>query len=273
MPPAHTYWLTPDGTLTLTDIVGPGLDAVSLRLPDGIYTTLRTYSRDRVVGLSGHLQRLIDSHNALEQPRPVDVAVIRQALRDVIALENLPEVRMRITTPFNSTDVYIGVEPFEPHPAAFYEQGIRCATSRRERATPEAKYTAFIAPSRSEKADAGSDVQELLRVNEAGEILEGFSSNFYAVIDKTLYTASEGVLAGITRTAVLALAPGSLPVVLKPINVSELPRVSEAFISSSGREVMPVRQVDDVVIGEPGPITRDLLARYRVQTVKAAEKI
>jgi branched-chain amino acid aminotransferase len=271
--PAHTYWLTPDGTLTLTDITGPGLDAVSLRLPDGIYTTMRTYERDRVVGLSAHFQRLVDSHNALEKPRPIVPNVIRHALRDVIELENLSEARIRITTPFYSTDVYISIEPFQPHPAEFYEHGVRCATSHLERDTPAAKHTSFIAPSRSEKAEVGSEIQELLRVNAAGEILEGFSTNFYAVIDKTLYTANEGVLAGVTRAAVLTLAQGQVTMVLKPIKVSDLPNVSEAFITSAGREVMPVRQVNDVVIGEPGLVTRDLMAKYRAHILKEAERL
>lgn len=269
---AHTYWLTPDGTLTLTDITGPGLDAVSLKLPDGIYTTLRTYERDHILGLTAHLQRLIDSHAALDKVRPIDTTVIRHALRDVIELENLPEARMRITTPFNSTDVYISIEPFQTYPPEFYEQGVRCATSHLERETPQAKHTSFIAPSRSVKSESDPEIHELLMVNEAGEILEGFSSNFYAVIDKVLYTANEGILPGVTRASVLALAEGHIQVVLKPIKVSDLPRVSEAFITSSGREVMPVRQVDEVVMGEPGPVTRDLMARYRAQIMKTAER-
>jgi branched-subunit amino acid aminotransferase/4-amino-4-deoxychorismate lyase len=169
--------------------------------------------------------------------------------------------------------VYISIEPFQAYPPEFYTQGVRCATSHLERDTPEAKHTSFIAPSRSEKVEAGSEIQELLRVNEAGEILEGFSTNFYAVMDKTLYTAKEGVLAGVTRTAVLTLAQGQIPVVLKPIKVSDLPNVSEAFVTSAGREVMPVRQVDEAVIGEPGPVTRELMAKYRAHILKEAEKI
>ena len=54
--------------LHLTEQTGPTLDAVSLRLPNGAYTTLRTYHTDRIIGLRAHLQRLIESSAAVAAP-------------------------------------------------------------------------------------------------------------------------------------------------------------------------------------------------------------
>jgi branched-chain amino acid aminotransferase len=267
----RTYLLTPQ-SFSLTDLTAPTLDAASLKLPEGIYTTLRTYERDGIIGLSAHLQRLIDSHNALNKPCAIDLAAIRSGLRLVIEREKAPALRLRITTPFASEAVYVSVEQFESFPAEFYEQGVRCATSHLERISPSAKHTSFIQPSRSEKAGVGPEIHELLMVNAAGEILEGFSSNFYAVLNGTLFTAGEGVLEGVTRQIVLAEAKDVLPVTLKPIKVSDLPQVTEAFITSSGREVMPVRQVDEVVIGPPGPVTKELMARYEARILRDAER-
>ncbi len=269
---AKTYRLDPQGTLSLTDKSGPGLDAISLTLPEGIYTTLRTYAGDHILGLTAHLQRLIDSHIRLERPRAINVAAIRAALREVIRREALPALRLRLTTPFEDEAVFISVEPFEAYPPEYYTQGVRCATSHLERATPEAKYTAFIAPSRSEKAQSEGVVHEKLMVNAQGEILEGFSSNFYAVLEGRLHTASEGVLAGVTRKVVLAEAEGLVPVVLTPVKVSDLPFLTEAFLTSSGREVMPVRQIDEIVLGAPGPVTQALMARYQAHVLKDAER-
>lgn len=270
--PVNTYRLDPDAALHLTHFTGSTLDVVSLLLPDGIYTTLRTYQGDRVVGLSAHLQRLVASHDRLERPRPLDLAAIRAGLRQVIQREAQPALRLRITTPFEGPEVYISAEPFNSHPAEYYAHGVRCLTSHLERLTPEAKHTSFIAPSRSEKAQAAPDVHEELMVNKAGEILEGFSSNFYAVLDGVLHTAGEGVLAGITRSVALAAAEGLVPVSMTPVRLADLPRVTEAFITSSAREVMPVRQIDDIVIGEPGPITRALMARYRERILTDSEQ-
>lgn len=111
----------------------------------------------------------------------------------------------------------------------------------------------------------------MLMVNPAGEILEGFSSNFFAVMGGRLYTAGTGVLEGVTRNIVLAGARTIVPVSLQPVRVADLARVSEAFITSSGRQVMPVRQIDAVVIGDPGPVTKQLSLWYHDQVMRAAE--
>jgi branched-chain amino acid aminotransferase len=238
--------------LHLTDQAGPTLDAVSLRLPNGAYTTLRTYDTDRIIGLSAHLQRLIESSQLLQRPYPIDLGALRSALREVIARERLLTLRLRITVPLDVDQIIISVEPFEVYPAEFYQRGVRCATTRLSRHTPQAKATDFIAPSRESKAAFDPGIHELLIVNQAGEILEG-----------------------ITRHIVLQEAVTLIPIDYRPIKVSELDRVAEAFITSSSREVMPVIQIDDQIIGsgQPGSITLTLLAKYRDELARNAEMI
>ncbi len=260
-------------TLRLTDHTGPTLDAVSLHLPNGAYTTLRTYDTDRIIGLSAHLQRLIDSSQLLQRPYPIDLGALRSALRDVIVREGRAALRVRLTVPLDVDEIFISVEPFEVYPAELYRRGVRCATTPISRHTPLAKSTDFIAPSRESKAAFDPDIHELLIVNRAGEILEGISSNFYAVIDGVLRTAGQDVLEGITRRIVLQEAAGIIPIDYRPVKVNELDRVTEAFITSSSREVMPVIQIDDHVIGngQPGAITQALLAKYREELARNAE--
>ena len=268
----HVYRLTPH-ELRLTDQTGPTLDAVSLRLPNGAYTTLRTYDTDRIIGLSAHLQRLIESSQLLQRPYPIDLGALRLALREVIARERMLALRLRITVPLDIDQIFISVEPFEVYPADFYQRGVRCATTRLSRHTPQAKSTDFIAPSRETKAAIDPGIHELLIVNRAGEILEGISSNFYAVVDGVLRTAGKDVLEGITRRIVLQEAAAVLPIEYRPLKVAELDRVTEAFITSSSREVMPVVQIDQFLIGagQPGPITQTLQENYRAYLEVKAE--
>jgi branched-chain amino acid aminotransferase len=261
--------------LQLTDQTGPTLDAVSLRLPNGAYTTLRTYDTDRISGLSAHLQRLIESSQLLQRPYPIDLLALRSALRDVIARERLLTLRLRITVPLDVDQIFISVEPFVVHPAEFYQRGVRCATTRLSRHTPQAKSTDFIAASRETKAAIDPGIHELLIINRAGEILEGISSNFYAVIDGVLRTAGENVLEGITRSIVLQAAAAVVPIDYRTVKVSELDRATEAFITSSSREVLPVIQIDQQVIGtgQPGLITQRLLEKYRDELARNAETV
>jgi branched-chain amino acid aminotransferase len=270
----RVYCLT-SRELRLTQQTGPTLDAVSLRLPNGAYTTLRTYHTDRIVGLSAHLQRLIESSQLLQCPYPIDPAAIRSALRGVIARERQPALRLRLTVPLDVDQILISVEPFDVYPPEFYQRGVRCATTRLSRHTPRAKATDFIAAARESRAALDPGIHELLMVDSQGQILEGTSSNFYAVLKGMLRTADEGVLEGVTRHIVVQEAVEVIPIDYLPVRVSDLTEVSEAFITSSSREVMPVIQIDDQIIGagRPGPITQTLLEKYRACLERDAETV
>jgi branched-chain amino acid aminotransferase len=268
----HVYQLA-SKAVRLTDQTGFTLDAVSLRLPNGAYTTLRTYDTDRIIGLSAHLQRLIESSQLLQRPYPIDPAAIRSALRDVIAREDQAALRVRLTVPLDEDAIFISVEPFEVYPPEFYQQGVRCATTRLSRHTPRAKATDFIASSRESRAALDPGVHELLMIDGQKHILEGTTSNFCAVLNGVLRTAGEGVLEGITRHIVLQEAASFISIDYRPITVSDLPHLSEAFITSSSREVMPVIQIDDQSIGsgQPGSIAQTLLKKYRAYLEREAE--
>lgn len=269
----HVYRLAGDDW-GLTGLAGPTLDAVSLQLPAGSYTTMRTYDRDRIPGLSAHLQRLADSHTAVRGRRQIDLPAIRSALRGIIEREALPVARLRVTVPSGNEGVYIAVEPFTPYPAECYASGVRCQTTRLARVMPQAKMTEFIAPSRAEKAKRAPGIHELLLVDARDAILEGVSSNFFAVSGGVLRTADEGVLEGVTRGIVLDLAPGLAPVSCQPIRLADVPGLSEAFITSASREVMPVVEIDETTIGSgaPGPITQAFMRRYRDYLDRIAER-
>lgn len=271
--PLHVYALTPAG-LTLTGQTGPSLDAVSLALPAGVFTTLRTYTGRRIVGLTAHLARLAESRALLDPAAPpVDLAALRAGLRTVIEREAQPALRLRLTVPAAGAVTYIAGEPFEPYPEALYLTGVACATTPLGRENPRAKSTAFIAPSRAAKAERRDDAHELLSVDAAGRILEGLTSNFFAVLNGALRTAAAGVLEGVTRRVVLNQAAGLLPLNLEPITVSDLPQVTESFLTSASREVMPVVRIDSITIGagRPGLIARELHSRYRAHLLETSE--
>lgn len=107
-------------------------------------------------------------------------------------------------------------------------------------------------------------------VADNGLIMEGLSSNFFGVMQGSLYTADEGVLPGITRSLVLEEAElANVPVKLTGIPLDKLHTIDECFITSASRAVLPVVEIDDVVIqnGKPGPITQILRSRY-LQRIK-----
>jgi branched-chain amino acid aminotransferase len=91
-----------------------------------------------------------------------------------------------------------------------------------------------------------------------------------------LGTARAGILLGITRQTVIAIAQGSgLAVRYQPLERDQLSAANEAFITSSSRGIVPVIQIDDVTIGpgSPGPITLQLSAAYEAYVIEKAERI
>ena len=52
-------------------------------------------------------------------------------------------------------------------------------------------------------------------------------------------------------------------VVERHLTRTDLYLADEAFFTGTAAEVVPIRELDDHVIGEPGPLTRQIQARFR----------
>ena len=105
-------------------------------------------------------------------------------------------------------------------------------------------------------------------LNQEGFLAEGASTNVFLARGGTLLTPplSAGILAGITREVVLELLPGlGIPFREEPLHLDDLLRADEAFMTSTTREVVPVREVDGTRVGSgrPGPLTRRVMAAFR----------
>jgi len=101
---------------------------------------------------------------------------------------------------------------------------------------------------------------DALFVNEREHVLEATRSNFFIFRGDTLITPNRGILVGITRNVVLELAQGKFAIEERPILLEELALADEAFITSSSKEITPVIQIDNQIIGngKPGRRTHQL---------------
>jgi branched-chain amino acid aminotransferase len=247
------------------------LDAITRQLPEGHYSTFRTYDGcRRVIGLSAHLRRLPGA----------DAAALRRSLVQLLEPYRPGEVRIRVMQT-KRKQVYVALEPLKPLPPEIYEQGVQVETTTIQRHDPRAKSTAFISASDAERkhiAEAG--VFEALLVRN-GKILEGMTSNFFYVVGRDgippyLGTAQKDILLGVTRSMVIRAARGrGMEVRYRALEVSQLAAVGEAFITSSSRGIVPVVQIDAVTIGQGrvGRITKELIQAYEEYVLKKAEKI
>jgi branched-chain amino acid aminotransferase len=234
----------------------------SSELPEGAYTTLRTYGGRGVVRLDQHRRRLEESAALQGRPGTVDPAATRRAIARALDAACHPESRLRLT--FAPPRLFVAIEPFAPQPERLFEEGVACVTLDVRRENPHAKDTRFIATAQGAYGRLPAGVEEGLILGDDGAILEGLSSNFFAVVDGVLRTEEERALAGVTRSLVLEVAEGLMPVERRAVPGRERPRVGEAFVTSVSREVLPVVRIDDRPVGDgrPGPKTKAIVRAF-----------
>lgn len=251
------------------------LDAITRQLPQGFYTTFRTYNGGKhVLGLRSHFKRLYQPAAAQGIDPTLPDGDLRRNLVDIMqAYPGEGRVRLILT---NQGQVYIAVEPLKSLPPEIYLHGVKVMTTDIERQDPRLKSTSFISASQGARSKiAERKVFEALLVRN-GAILEGMTSNFFYVKEGKLGTARHGILLGVTRRTVLRVARGrGVEIVYKPLKLDDVPAVEEAYITSSSRGIVPVVQIDGSMVGEgrPGPITHALMEAYNDYVLRVAEKI
>lgn len=251
----------------------PSMAEASALLPQGTYTTLRTYGGGRrILRLGLHLERLKETA-ARESGPELPPAAVRAGIAEAMRTVAAGEARIRLT--YAPGGLFVCVEPLAPLPDALHREGVACVSVPLRRADPGVKDTRFIATATDTYHRLAAGVHEGLMVADDGALLEGLTSNFFAVREGILHTEDRRVLPGITRGVVLELARGLLPLATETVRLDQVAELSEAFLTSASRGVLPVVRIDSTTVGEgrPGPVTRELAHRFEALVEREAEPL
>jgi len=253
---------------------------------DAVYETLRTYG-GRPFHLDRHLDRLRRSAAGLRIALPQADGELRARVDALLAASGNEESYLRIIVSRGVGDISYAFErvqgptvvmvtkPYQPLPAEAYRDGVAVIVSSVRRNHPSALDPALKCCNLLNNALAMQEARERgalepIMLNHEGHVAEGAGSNVFLVKDGVLVTPplSAGILAGVTRAVVLERAAAlGVPLREAVVHVPELLAADEVFITSSLKELVPVRTVDGVEIGggRPGPVTRRLLADFRAE--------
>jgi branched-chain amino acid aminotransferase len=153
-----------------------------------------------------------------------------------------------------------------------YEHGLKIITAGTPRNLPAAlnprvKSLNYLNNILAKIEGTNAGCLEALMLNHKGEVAECTGDNIFTVKKGEVHTPSidSGILAGITRDAVLDLArEAGLPVFERTMDRHDIYTADECFLTGTAAEVIPVVECDARPIGDgvPGPITRDLLNRF-----------
>jgi branched-chain amino acid aminotransferase len=243
----------------------------------GVFDFLRTYN-GVPFRLREHVQRLQKSAELIGLSLPWSTEEIEAIAQDTLKRNNLPEANIRIVvtggysidliTPLGKPSLMVLINPVSEYPVDYYERGIKVITVAMERSLSNAKTLNYISAIMALQQAKQQNAVEALYMNQAKQVWEGTTTNFFIFQGSKLITPNENILKGITRDVVLEIAKNQFEIVEKPIDYSDLNHCDAAFITSSTKEIMPVVQVDDIVIadGKIGENTQILMKLFNNYT-------
>jgi len=236
------------------------LDDGAVLFGDTLFETLKTRA-GRIRFLEEHLDRMELAARLLTFP--FDRVVVREALIATAQRLTAPVSRLRLTLsrgaftglqlpPAAQGRFFILARPYIEPTASERTAGTVCVIAPNRRVNPlshlpqmkrgnyiDCLYAADFARRRG--------AREALFVSAEGCVLEGATSNLFALQGDTLVTppAGELVLAGIMRRQVLGAAAGlGLEVKEHDLLLDELFAADEVFLSNSLIDLLPVSQIE-----------------------------
>src|SRR3954465_12846027 len=258
----------------------------ALHYGTGVFEGIRCYETERGPAIfrhTDHLDRLSKSAELYPLKLPYGTDEIGEATRELIRRNGLEScyIRPLAFRGYGEMGLYAQSAPIDVIIAAWpwgaylgeegKRSGIRCKVSSwrglsGDSLIPHAKATGQYLNSilaKTESANAGYDEAILLDIH--GNVSEGSGENVFIVRDGILITPghTSSILDGITRRSVIQIA-GDLgyPVEERDIARAALFLADELFLTGTAAELVPVREVDDHAIGEPGEITRVIQAKF-----------
>jgi branched-chain amino acid aminotransferase len=236
---------------------------------DGVFETLRVYG-GVPFAVRRHLDRLARSAAGMRLPVP-EPALLRRAMAEVVAANAVSEGRLRITVTGGPSP--LGSDRGDAAPTVIVAGGalppwppttdvVVVPWPRNERGALVGLKTVsygenVVALAHARDRGAG----EAVFGNLAGNLCEGTGTNVFVGVGGRLVTPplSSGCLPGVTRDLLLEL----VTVAEDDLPLSALAVADEAFVSSSTREVQPVRAVDGRALRSvPGPLTTAATAAF-----------
>jgi branched-chain amino acid aminotransferase len=254
--------------------------AHGLHYGTGVFEGVRCYETDRGPAIfrhGDHLARLEKSAKLYYLELPYSLEEIGEATRELVRRNGLGScyIRPLAFRGYGSLGLYATDAPVDVIVAAFpwgvylgedgQRHGIRATVSSwrtisGDSLIPHAKAAGQYLNSILAKTEAQKGgYEEAILLDQNGHVSEGSGENVFVVRDGVLVTPghSNSILDGITRASVVQIARDlGYAVEERDIARAELYLADEVFLTGTAAELVPVREIDDHAIGEPGEITR-----------------
>lgn len=238
----------------------------------GVFDFFRT-SNNIPLFLDDYLDRFFNSAALMRlQPTPTRQE-LKTIIHELIKKNNIGDSGLKvILTGGYSPESY---EPTEPNliiiqqklrtpPPDRFTRGVKVITYEYQRDLPAVKSINYL---------MGVWLQQKVKEQNADDVLyhkQGIVSElpranvFMVTRDEKIVTPSDNILHGITRMKLLELAATKYIVEVRAVYIEEIKDAAEVFMTSTTKRLLPINQVDDLVIGngQAGPISTLLNAAF-----------
>ncbi|WP_224270261.1 branched-chain amino acid transaminase [Haloprofundus salinisoli] len=255
----------------------------------GVFEGVRCYDTENgpaIFRWEEHLERFYQSTKPYDMEIPYEPSELTEATLELIRRQDLESCYIRPIAYYGydslgvspgdcPTDVTIAAWPWGAYLGEeALENGIEVMVSSwRKHASSQIPTNAKTTGLYVNSLLAGEEARrngyaEAIVLNKEGNVAEGPGENIFLVRDETIYTPglSQSILDGITRDTVIKLARehGYEVDDTAVISRGELHTADELFFTGSAAEVTPIRQVDNVEIGDGsrGPVTEELQSAF-----------
>lgn len=252
---------------------------LSMQRGYGVFDFFRTIDHVPLF-MEDYLDRFYRSAEGLRLPVGLDRNKLAAVIQELIAHNKIAASGIRLTlTGGYSPDSYqiatpnlvITQQPLKPRPAHWTETGMKIITHEYLRELSSIKSINYLmAVWLQEKIKrAGADDVLYYKNNEVSELPR---SNFFIIThDDVIVTPAKNILHGITRMKVIEMASSLYKVEERAVTPDEVRTAKEAFITSTTKQLIPVVQVDNTIIGNgrPGIVTKAMNTRFEELCLEA----
>jgi D-alanine transaminase len=256
---------------------------------DGVYEVTSVLG-GKLIDFASHATRLTRSLTELDMRSPIDMDDLLAVHRELVRANDIEEglVYLQITRGAASDRDFVYPSADTPPTIVLFTQnkpgladsptakvGIKVISIEDQRwGRRDIKTVQLLYPSMGKMMAKAAGCDDAWMV-EDGAVTEGTSNNAYIVKNGKIITRqlSNDILHGITRAAVLRFAKeAQMEVEERAFTVLEVQDADEAFFTSASAFVMPVVEIDGVVIGSgaPGSVALRLREIYLEESLKTA---
>ncbi|MFA6255292.1 MAG: aminotransferase class IV [Patescibacteria group bacterium] len=151
------------------------------------------------------------------------------------------------------------------YPNNFYQKGVKVITYAGERFLPMAKTKNLLMQYLAYGQAVENGALDALLIDPSGNICGGTRSSFFVIKGNTLISSpDEKVLEGVTQKIILEIAPKIMKVKIADIALAKIKDYDEYFLTATTLNVMPVRQIDELVVASGvGQKTKALMRLFK----------